>query len=159
MEKIRELIKKVLTKEVILYIVFGVLTTIVNWASFYLLTHFLNMDKTELLKNIANFLAIFLSIIVAYFTNRNLVFHSGAKNFKERTIEFGKFMIGRAFTFVLELALCFIGFKIFTNINETIIKMPITVLVIILNFFISKLFAFKNKHDGETNKEENAESE
>lgn len=159
MEKIKKLIKKVLTKEVILYLFFGVLTTIVNWASFYLLTHFLHMNESEVLKNIANFIAIFISVLVAYFSNRNLVFHSSAQNFKERVIEFGKFMLGRAFTFVLELLLGFIGFKIFTNINETIIKMPITVVVVILNFFISKFFAFKKKSDKESNDEKKKEKD
>ena len=37
MDKIKELIKKILTKEVILYIVFGILTTIVNLGSFYVM--------------------------------------------------------------------------------------------------------------------------
>ena len=47
MEKIKELIKKFCTKEVILYLVFGVLTTIVNFVSFYI---FLILESLLLLK-------------------------------------------------------------------------------------------------------------
>ena len=40
-----ELISKLLSKEVILYIVFGIVTTLVNWVSFYILNKFLNMNE------------------------------------------------------------------------------------------------------------------
>ena len=70
MDKLKELIKKVLNKDVILYIVFGVLTTLVNLVTFYILSSLIHMNE-----NIANLIAIPLSIIFAYFTNRKWVFH------------------------------------------------------------------------------------
>ena len=136
MEKLKGLIKKVLTREVIFYIIFGVLTTIANIATFYLLT------LTGLNENIANIIAIIVAVLFAYFTNRKLVFNSTASTFKENLKEFYKFMLGRAFTMVLEM----VGFYLLFNIigvQELISKIFITVLVIILNFFISKFFAFK----------------
>ena len=45
MDKIKELIKKILTKEVILYIVFGILTTIVNLGSFYVMNSILQWNE------------------------------------------------------------------------------------------------------------------
>ncbi len=137
MKKIKELLKKILTKEVILYIVFGVLTTLVNLASFYVMNSLLHWDE-----NTANFIAILLAVIFAYITNKDLVFHSNAKNLKERIQQFCKFMLGRAFTMVLE----FVGGLLLFNlpIPNIIIKAGLTVIVIILNFFISKFFAFKN---------------
>ena len=69
MDKLKELIKKVLNKDVILYIVFGVLTTLVNLVTFYILSSLIHMNE-----NIANLIAIPLSIIFAYFTNRKWVF-------------------------------------------------------------------------------------
>lgn len=136
MEKIKQLLKKVLTKEVIFYVIFGVLTTIVNLVVFYILTH-LHIDE-----NLSNIIAVLTAVIFAYFTNRKLVFNSTATTFKENFKEFYKFMIGRAFTMVLEI----IGFYLLFNIigiQELISKFVITVIVIILNFFISKFFAFK----------------
>ena len=97
MEKIKEIIKKLFTKEVILYGIFGILTTIVNLASFYVMFYKCGIDK-----NLANFIAILLAVLFAYITNKDLVFHSEAKSFKERLKEFLKFISGRAFTIAVE---------------------------------------------------------
>ena len=97
MKKLKELIKKVCTKEVILYGIFGIFTTIVNLTSFYILTKFLHWEE-----NISNIIAILLAVIFAYITNKDLVFHSDAKSLKEKTMQFVKFMSGRAFTMVVE---------------------------------------------------------
>lgn len=136
MENLKELIKKVLTREVIFYIIFGVLTTIANIGVFYLLT-LLGLNE-----NIANIIAIIVAVLFAYFTNRKLVFNSTASTFKEKLTEFYKFMLGRAFTMVVEA----LGFPLFYNvldIQELISKLMISFIVIVLNFFISKFFAFK----------------
>lgn len=138
MEKIKEIIKKLFTKEVILYGIFGILTTIVNLASFYVMFYKCGIDK-----NLANFIAILLAVLFAYITNKDLVFHSEAKSFKERLKEFLKFISGRAFTMAVEYFGGMILFK--TVIPEMISKCALTVIVIILNFFISKFFAFKKK--------------
>lgn len=135
--KIKNLIKKVCTKEVIFYGIFGVLTTIVNLATFYILTSVININE-----NIANIIAILLAVLFAYFTNRKLVFNSKASSFKEKLIEFLKFILGRAFTMVVEFGGCAILFSVL-DIPDIIIKTCMTVIVIILNFFISKFFAFK----------------
>lgn len=142
MEKIKKLIKKVCTKEVILYGFFGILTTLINWGAFALLTRFANMEK-----NLANAIAIILAVLVAYATNKDLVFHSKATGIKEKFIEFWKFILGRAFTMILEFGLDALLFLIpavgANNQLQLIVKMIITVIVVILNFFISKFFAFK----------------
>ena len=57
--------------------------------------------------------------------------------------EFVKFMAGRAFTMIVEWGGCALLFL--TPIPQMISKMSMTVIVIILNFFISKFFAFKKK--------------
>lgn len=137
MEKIKDILKKVLTKEVILYIVFGVLTTIINLGSFYIMNDIWGWNE-----NLSNFIAIILAVLVAYVTNKDLVFHSGAKSTKEKVNEFFKFIAGRTFTMVIEF---FGGVLLFQlPIPEIISKLFITVIVIILNFFISKFFAFKS---------------
>ncbi len=137
MEKLKVLIKKVCTKEIIFYAIFGVFTTVVNIGAFSLLTYVLHMNE-----NIANAIAISLAVIFAYFTNKDLVFHSEAKDFKQKLIEFGKFILGRAFTMVVEYLGCLLLFAV-CPIPQIISKCIITVIVIILNFFISKFFAFK----------------
>ena len=138
MEQIKKIIKKVFSKEVILYGIFGVLTTIVNIGSFFILSNILKIDE-----NISNVIAIVLAVLFAYFTNKDLVFHSEAKNINERLKEFAKFMSGRAVTMIIEWGGCALLFL--TPIPQMVSKLAITVIVIILNFFISKFFAFRKK--------------
>ena len=138
MKKIKELFKKVFTKEVILYIVFGICTTLVNLGSFYLMNSILHWNE-----NVANFIAILLAVLFAYITNKDLVFHANAKEIKEKLQQFCKFMLGRAFTMLVEFVGGLILFKF--PIPNIITKMGLTIIVIILNFFISKFFAFKKE--------------
>ena len=138
MEKIKKVMEKILTKEVILYIVFGLLTTVINLGSFYVFNNTWHWNE-----NLSNLIAIILAVLVAYITNKDLVFHSEAKTAKEKLQEFFKFILGRAFTMILEFLGGFLLFQ--TPIPEMVSKAFITVLVIILNFFISKFFAFNKK--------------
>ena len=146
MKKLKELLKKVWNKEVISYLIFGILTTLVNIIVSFVLKAWLNVEG-----NIASTVGIVASILFAYFTNRKWVFHSTAHGFKEKLTEFGKFILGRAFTMVVEIVGVFLlnnvlhsFYTVFSeNIAYLINKCIITVIVIILNFFISKFFAFK----------------
>lgn len=137
-EKIKKIAEKIVTKEVILYIIFGLLTTIINLGSFYVLNSLYKWNE-----NIANLIAILLAVLVAYLTNKDLVFHSEASGIKEKLQEFFKFMLGRAFTMIVEFLGGFVLFQ--TAIPEMISKAFITIVVIVLNFFISKFFAFSKK--------------
>ena len=137
-KKLYELESKILNVEVVLYIVFGVLTTIVNIGVFSLLTYAFNVEE-----NLSNTIAIIVAVLFAYFTNKSLVFNSKAETFIDKFKEFSKFMLGRLFTMLVEL----LGFYLMFNIiamPKLLSKIIITILVIILNFFISKFFAFKN---------------
>lgn len=147
MEKLKALIKKACNKEVISYIIFGVLTTLVNIVISYLLKAICHIEG-----NIASTIGIICSILFAYFTNRKWVFHSDAHTSKEKWIEFGKFILGRAFTMIVEIVGVFLlndmihsFYGMFSdNIAYLINKVLITFIVIVLNFFISKFFAFKS---------------
>ena len=137
MEKIKVLIKKFCTREVILYAVFGVLTTIVNLSISYILEGYFHIHGA-----IASAVGILADVIFAYFSNRKLVFNSQAVGFMANLKEFGKFMLGRAATMLLEES----GVILFYNIMHLPfqpVKLLLTIIVIILNFFISKFFAFK----------------
>lgn len=135
-----KIISKFLTKEIILYAIFGVLTTVVNIGSFYVMTEFLHINE-----NTANNIAIILAVLVAYFTNKDLVFHSEAQGFGEKLIEFCKFILGRLLTMFIESFGGSLMFK-YLPIPTIISKCLITIIVIILNFFISKFFAFKSSN-------------
>ena len=138
MEKMKKIIDKIFTKEVMLYVAFGILTTLVNLGSFYAMNTILKWDE-----NLSNFIAIVLAVLFAYITNKDLVFHSKAESFKEKLNEFIKFVAGRAFTMIIEFVGGWVLFQ--TAIPQMISKLFVTVIVVILNFFISKFFAFKSK--------------
>ena len=136
MEKI---IKKVCTRETMLYIIFGVLTTLINIVVSTILVMAFQVEG-----NLASTIGIIISILFAYFTNRKMVFNSTAETAKEKWKEFFKFILGRSFTMVIEMAGVFLLYTVL-GVEYVITKATITVIVVILNFFISKFFAFKNK--------------
>lgn len=146
MEHMKNLVKKFCTKEVIFYIIFGVLTTVVNIVTSYILKAFFNVEG-----NIASTIGIIVCVLFAYFTNRKLVFNSQAVTIKEKLTEFWKFSLGRAFTMIIEIIGVFLlnnviyaFYGIFNDNTAYLInKLIISIIVIILNFFISKFFAFK----------------
>lgn len=140
MKKILDLIKKYCTREVITYIIFGILTTIVNYCTYLI---FVKIFKFE--QNLSSNIGIIISVLFAYFSNRKLVFNSNAVTFSEKLKEFGKFILGRSFTMVIESLGFWLLFSVIhiTYMDGFISKLIITIIVIILNFFISKFFAFK----------------
>lgn len=141
---------KLLNKEVIFYVIFGVLTTIVNIVVSFVLKAICNLEA-----NLSSTIGIIASILFAYFTNRKWVFYSTANSFKEKWFEFFKFILGRVFTMVIEILGVFLLNDVihlfYSAFNDNIAflanKCIITVIVIILNFFISKFFAFKKKEN------------
>ena len=70
-ENLTKIIKKVCTKEVMFYVIFGVFTTVINLGVFYVLTDLLKWND-----NLSNVIAIVTAVLFAYFTNKDLVFHS-----------------------------------------------------------------------------------
>ena len=140
MEKIKSLIKKICTKEVILYVIFGIITTIINIVTFKILNTVFHVEE-----NLSNNIAIILAVLTAYFTNRKFVFNSTAVGFKARFVEFAKFIGSRAITMLVESSGFYLMFNVL-GIDKDISKIAITIIVIILNYFFSKFFTFK-KHE------------
>lgn len=133
MDKIKE---KLLNREVIMYVIFGIATTLVNLIVSIILEGIVNLNG-----EIASAIGIIASILFAYFTNRKWVFQTKAKG-KENIKEFGKFILGRAFTMIVEQGGVII-FYTHMNLPFMPVKLSLTIVVIILNFFLSKFFAFK----------------
>lgn len=139
MEKIKEVYLKY--KEVISYLIFGVLTTVVSLAVYYISVFtFLNPDNSIQLQ-IANILSWIAGVAFAYFTNRKYVFESKNENkLKEAT----KFVSSRITTLLLDMFIMWLGVTIL-HFNDKLIKLASQVLVIIGNYVLSKLFVFKKE--------------
>ncbi len=153
------MLKKILNKETILYLVFGVLTTVVNLVSFKLLNVLLGKD----LYLVSNVIAWFVSVIFAFIVNKIFVFESKSFEFKTVMKEIGKFFSARVFSLVVEevgllLLVDVAGLKNFTlNLlenfaisGEMISKVILAVIVVVMNYFFSKFFIFgKDKKNEE----------
>ena len=137
MDFIKKCFKKVFTREVIIYIIFGLITTFINIGVFKILSGVFHLEE-----NLSSNIGILCAFLTAYFTNRKWVFHSTASGMKEKLLEFSKFFLGRLFTILLESGGFYLLFSIL-HINENISKFSIIVVVVILNYIISKFFAFK----------------
>ncbi len=139
----KEKIKKLNYREIIAYLIVGVLTTIVSLATYYIVTiTFLNPNKPIELQ-IANILSWIFAVTFAYFANRKYVFESKEKNkVKEGT----KFILSRLTTLALDMLTMFVMVSLL-SINDRISKLVSQVIVVVGNYIISKFFVVKKNKD------------
>ena len=142
-EKLSKIIKKVCTKEVIMYLIFGVLTTVVSLAVYYALIFTVLNPENAIQLQIANILSWIAGVAFAYVTNRKYVFESKETN---KVKELSKFVTSRLVTLFLDMFIMFIGVTCLKG-NDKIVKLISQVLVIIGNYAFSKIFVFKKKKD------------
>lgn len=141
MEKILNLYKKY--KEIINYLIVGVLTTVVSLAVYYISVFtFLNPDNSIQLQ-IANILSWIAGVAFAYFTNRKYVFESKEKN---KLKEASKFVFARVVTLIMDMIIMWIGVTLLHR-NDKIIKLISQVVIIVSNYVFSKIFVFKKKEN------------
>ena len=126
-------------REMILYLVFGGLTTLVNIFSYFVLTDLGNIQYL-----VSTALAWVLSVLFAYFTNRVWVFQSTASGAKAILVEMGSFFGCRLLSGVIDLGIMFLCVSVL-GMPDKLIKILANIVVIILNYLFSKLFIFKNK--------------
>lgn len=140
-------IKKLYYKyeEIFWYLVIGVLTTLVNIFVYYLVTHtFLNPgDKIEL--QIAEIISWIAAVLFAYFTNRKYVFK---KKDNISWKEFISFVSSRVSTLLIEMLIMYI-FVSRLHFDDKIIKIIAQVIVIVLNYILSKFIVFKKGDNDE----------
>ena len=146
-------IKKLLNRETILYIIFGVATTVVNYVVFHLLYNVLWQQQNSLTANAAAFVA---AVIFAFVVNKMFVFESKSWALAILKKEIPSFLAGRIGSFGIEEAGLFLAEKVlklggviaFTMGDVsldwiTIVKVALSFIVVILNYVFCKLFVFK----------------
>jgi len=141
-------IKKILNKEILLYLIFGITVTSLNIILFYL---FINIWKMS--TGLGNILDTIICILFQYFTNRIWVFES-KNNGKEAIKEFIQFILARSLTAIIDQIFVVVGVDFFVakyvsysqqKIFSVGIKILSNVVVIVLNYIFSKLFVFNSK--------------
>lgn len=137
MKKLLESIKKY--EEVISYLFFGGLTTVVNYAVYLPCYNLLGISGA-----VSNLIAWVVAVAFAYLTNKPFVFKSNDWSAKVVVPELVKFVGCRVGSGILETAIIFVTVDCL-HWNGNIIKLVTSVLVVILNYVASKLLVFRKK--------------
>ena len=138
-------------QELAMYLIFGVLTTAVNWAAYLLLTWALGLRQTLpgstpylIISNIGQIVGWVLSVLFAFVTKNRYVFRSHSENRKGVWRELGLFVSARVASLLLfdlglftVLQLC--------GMNDKWDKLLMNVLVIVFNYVASRFVIFKKK--------------
>ena len=140
-EKIKELCKKY--EEIIIYLIVGVMTTIVSWAAAFLGKLLLDVDVSWQ-NTLNNTISWVVGVLFAYPLNRKWVFKS--KNPKILK-EFLGFASSRVSTLVMDIVIMWLTVNVI-SMNYWIAKIFISsVIVTIANYVFSKLLIFKKKEN------------
>ena len=126
-------------EEGINYLIFGFLAFVLNYVLYFLFASAMQMHYM-----VATALSWVLTVVFAYWTNRTFVFKSNNKDAQSLGKEFMSFIGARVATEVLELALMFLMVDC-ADLNEYLSKLVCQVIVIVANYFLSKLWIFKEK--------------
>lgn len=124
-------------KEMLLYLFFGFLSFVISISTYALFNKALNIN--ELLANIFSWI---ITVMFAFFTNRIWVFDSHTESMEEFVKQMLSFYWGRVVTLVIEEIILFV-FITLLGMSSMLIKVIAQVVVIVLNYVISKLFVFK----------------
>ncbi|MBR4262128.1 MAG: GtrA family protein [Bacilli bacterium] len=122
-------------KEIINYLIVGVLTTIVSLVSYYTLRLFISQYL------ICTVISWIIAVMFAYVTNKIFVFESKEKSI---LIELPEFVGARIATLLFEVAFMFITVDVI-HINDRIAKLIVQVFITIFNYLLSKIFVFRKR--------------
>lgn len=150
-ETVKGLLKKY--REIIMYLIFGVLTTLVNFVVYYVMPH----DETPFFTLrpfgfdfgvsewlIANVVAWVAAVIFAFVVNKIFVFEDKNNSFKAVMRQIWQFVSVRILSFLLETLLMWLLIDII-HMSTNIAKIPVAVLTVIINYIASKLLIFRKK--------------
>lgn len=146
-------LRKLLNRETVMYLIFGVATTVVNYIVFFLLYNVLWNQQNSLFANAAAFVA---AVIFAFVVNKMFVFESKSWSLDALKREVPSFLAGRLGSFGIEEAGLFlcekvlrlggvvaIAFGEYSFDWITIVKIALSFVVVVLNYVFCKLFVFK----------------
>lgn len=137
---IKKIWDKVMNREVITYLFFGVLTTLVNWAVYA------GMVKTGIDYRIATAAAWVVSVLFAFIVNKIFVFQSYDLHLGFVMKEIVSFTACRAASGVMEMFFMVMMVS-WLNMDEYVSKVLVSIVVVIVNYVFSKLFIFRKSEE------------
>lgn len=138
-----KMIKKLFLKhrELIMYLIFGFLTTVIS-VGVYWFCVFTFLDATNAFElQVANVISWILSVLFAYVTNRKFVFESKNDKIVKEVLSFYS---SRVLTLLIDMLLMFVFVSVL-KYNDTVVKLFVQVVIVILNYVLSKLLVFKKE--------------
>ena len=141
MEKLQTMIRTLWEKysDAIPYLIFGVLTTVVNYLVYIPVYNLAGLSAT-----VSNMLAWVVAVAFAFLTNKPFVFESHDWSWRVVGPELAKFVGCRIGSGLAETVIIFLAVDLFQG-NGNLWKLLTSVLVVILNYFGSKLLVFRKK--------------
>ena len=127
-------------KEIINYLIFGGLTTLVSIGTYAIFTKIFNIDYL-----VSNVLSWVIAVLFAFVTNKLFVFESKSKDKKLISKEITNFFFFRIVSLVLEMVIMYV-FVDLLSINDLITKVIAQIIVILSNYIFSKVFVFKKSN-------------
>lgn len=137
MEKLRALLRA--HRELVSYVFWGVMTTLVNYAAYFLLTRGLGVYYLT-----ANVIAWAVSVLFAYFTNKLFVFRSTDWAWRVALRELWQMVASRLFSGALELGILWL-FVDALRLPDAPVKLLANVVVVVVNYVLSKWVVFKKR--------------
>ena len=137
-------------EEIIRYLVVGGLTTLLNMVAYAAGIWILG----EELYLVSQVVAFIIAVIFAYYANKHAVFHTKTESKQDAAREAGSFFLMRIISFALETLLLWLLVDML-HMHSLIAKIPVSVIVIVLNYIFSKLFIFRSAAETTTPGEEN----
>ena len=138
MKTIKELWNKY--KSIIMYLIFGGLTTAVNWGAYVLSYNVFKIPNV-----ISTVIAWGLGVLFAFVTNKLWVFESKSWDGKTVWKEAVGFFTARALTGVMDVLIMWVAVDMM-GWNSMLWKLISNVFVVIVNYFASKLIIFKKNN-------------
>ena len=127
-------------KEIINYLIFGGLTTLVSIGTYAIFTKIFNIDYL-----VSNVLSWVIAVLFAFITNKLFVFESKSKDKALVSKEITNFFFFRIVSLVLEMVIMYV-FVDLLAINDLITKIIAQIIVILANYIFSKVFVFKKSN-------------
>lgn len=140
-KKIKELFSK--HREIVLYLVFGVGTTLVDWTIRFI---FLKEGMAKPIVHTIDAVAWSAAVAFAYVTNRRFVFRSAVTGARNITAEILKFAGSRVASFLIQEVIVFF---IYHLMSPPVVVVFSSAVVVILNYVFSKLFVFRGRNGNE----------
>ena len=146
---------KFVNYEVIMYLIAGVLTTVVNYVVYFLMPRFESNGLDIVLANTVSWIA---AVLFAFVVNKIFVFDSPEWNLRTLYREFLPFVAARLLSWGFDTLFLYVTVGLL-NFNEPLCKILSNVIVLIMNYVASKFFIFKKKKPAEAAESEAPVSE